>query len=101
DYLYVSHLHRDHFDAEHLKRFVSKKATVLLPEFPTSQLEDELRELGFTSFYKTKTNEVHALDGGLNIMIQALTSPTDGPIGDSSLWGGDEGVRCLKQTHAP
>ena len=37
DYLYVSHLHRDHFDAEHLKRFVSKKATVLLPEFPTSR----------------------------------------------------------------
>ena len=34
DYLYVSHLHRDHFDAEHLKRFVSKKATVLLPGVP-------------------------------------------------------------------
>ena len=27
-------------------RFVTKKATVLLPEYPTSQLEDELRELG-------------------------------------------------------
>ena len=50
DYLYVSHLHRDHFDAAHLRRFVSKKATVLLPEYPTSQLEDELRELGFTAF---------------------------------------------------
>src|SRR6476660_2017760 len=49
DYLYVSHLHRDHFDAEHLRRHVSKKATVLLPEYPTSQLEDELRECGFTS----------------------------------------------------
>ncbi|MCW2641392.1 MAG: Rieske (2Fe-2S) protein, partial [Dactylosporangium sp.] len=86
DYLYVSHLHRDHFDAEHLKRFVSKKATVLLPEYPTSQLEDELRALGFTSFIRTKSNEVHTLDGGLNVMIQALISPTDGPIGDSSLW---------------
>ena len=30
DYLYVSHLHRDHFDAAHLARYVSKKATVLL-----------------------------------------------------------------------
>ena len=27
-----------------------KKATVLLPEFPTTELEDALRELGFTSF---------------------------------------------------
>jgi UDP-MurNAc hydroxylase len=100
DYLYVSHLHRDHFDAAHLRRFVSKKATVLLPEYPTSELEDELRELGFTSFYKTVTNEVHELDGGLNIMIQALTSPTDGPIGDSSLWVEYDGVRVLNQNDA-
>jgi UDP-MurNAc hydroxylase len=40
DYLYVSHLHRDHFDAAHLRRFVSKSATVLLPDYPSTQLED-------------------------------------------------------------
>ncbi|MFV2017060.1 Rieske 2Fe-2S domain-containing protein [Micromonospora sp. LOL_023] len=100
DYLYVSHLHRDHFDAAHLKRFVSKKATVLLPEYPTSELEDELRELGFSSFLRTRTNEVVELDGGLNVMIQALTSPTDGPIGDSSLWVEHDGVRLLNQNDA-
>jgi UDP-MurNAc hydroxylase len=100
DYLYVSHLHRDHFDAEHLRRFVSKKATVLLPEFPTSEMEDELRALGFTSFLKTTTNEVYELDGGLKILIQALTSPTDGPIGDSSLWVEYDGVRLLNQNDA-
>ncbi|HEU4421732.1 MAG TPA: (2Fe-2S)-binding protein, partial [Pilimelia sp.] len=100
DYLYVSHLHRDHFDAEHLARFVSKKATVLLPEYPTSELEDQLRDLGFTRFLATKTDEVTTLDGGLNIMIQALTSPTDGPIGDSSLWVEYDGVRLLNQNDA-
>lgn len=100
DYLYVSHLHRDHFDAAHLKRYVSKKATVLLPEYPTSELEDELRELGFTSFLKTKSNEVVELDGGLKVMIQALTSPTDGPIGDSSLWVEYDGIRLLNQNDA-
>src|SRR6476469_8218495 len=100
DYLYVSHLHLDHFDAAHLKRFVSKKATVLLPEFPTSEMEDELRELGFTNFIATTTNEVIELDGGLKVMIQALTSPTDGPIGDSSLWVEYDGVRLLTQNDA-
>jgi UDP-MurNAc hydroxylase len=100
DYLYVSHLHRDHFDAAHLKRFISKKATVLLPEYPTSQLEDELRDLGFTSFFKTRSDEVHELDGGLKVMIQALISPTDGPIGDSSLWVEHDGVRVLNQNDA-
>jgi UDP-MurNAc hydroxylase len=100
DYLYVSHLHRDHFDAKHLTRFVSKRATVLLPEYPTSELEDELRELGFTSFIRTVTDEVIELDGGLKVMIQALTSPTDGPIGDSSLWVEYDGVRLLNQNDA-
>jgi UDP-MurNAc hydroxylase len=100
DYLYVSHLHRDHFDAEHLKRFVSKKATVLLPEYPTSELRDELAELGFKHFLATKNNQVHELGGGLNILVQALTSPTDGPIGDSSLWVEYDGVRLLNQNDA-
>ena len=81
-------------------RFVSKQATVLLPEYPTSELEDELRELGFTSFIKTRSNEPVELDGGLKIMIQALTVPTDGPIGDSSLWVEYDGVRLLNQNDA-
>src|SRR5258708_29376947 len=85
DYLYVSHLHRDHFDAAHLRRFVSKKATVLLPAYPTTELEDELREVSFTSFLRTIGDEIVELDGGLKVMIPSLVSPTDGPIGDSSL----------------
>jgi UDP-MurNAc hydroxylase len=100
DYLYVSHLHRDHFDPEQLRRFVSKRATVLLPEYPTTELEDQLRECGFTSFIKTRTNQPVALDGGLTVMVQALTSPTDGPIGDSSLWVEYDGVRLLNQNDA-
>ncbi|MCX4386096.1 Rieske 2Fe-2S domain-containing protein [Micromonospora peucetia] len=100
DYLYVSHLHRDHFDGAHLKRFVSKSATVLLPAFPTSEMEDELRELGFTKFLKAPNEQVVELDGGLKVMIQALTSPTDGPIGDSSLWVEYDGVRLLNQNDA-
>ncbi len=100
DYLYVSHLHRDHFDAAHLTRFVSKKATVLLPAYPTSELRDELEALGFTRFLETVSEEVVELDGGLKVMIQALTSPTDGPIGDSSLWVEYDGIRVLNQNDA-
>ena len=43
---------------------------------------------------------MHELDGGLKVMIQALTSPTDGPIGDSSLWVEYDGVRLLNQNDA-
>jgi UDP-MurNAc hydroxylase len=99
DYLFVSHLHRDHFDAEHLRKHISKKTTVLLPDFPTTQLEDELRECGFTSFVKPENGEPLDVDG-LQIMIQSLISPTDGPIGDSSLWVYDGQQRVLNQNDA-
>jgi UDP-MurNAc hydroxylase len=99
DYLFVSHLHRDHFDPEHLREHISKKATVLLPAFPTSELEDQFRDLGFTSFVKTVSNEVVEVDG-LQVMIQALISPTDGPIGDSALWLSDGKTILLNQNDA-
>ena len=100
DYLYVSHLHRDHFDPEHLRRWVSPAATVLLPDYPTNDLEDALSEVGFTQFCRTKNDEPVDLGGGLRIMVQARTSPTDGPIGDSSLWVEHDGVRLLNQNDA-
>ena len=99
DYLYVSHLHRDHFDPDHLRKHVSKQATVLLPEYPTSELEDALREVGFSRFVTAPNAEMVELDG-LHVVIQALVSPTDGPIGDSSLWVYDGEHRVLNQNDA-
>src|SRR5690606_15713372 len=58
DFLYVSHLHRDHFDEKNLREKISKQATVLLPDYPTSELEDELRELGFRDFIKAPNREI-------------------------------------------
>ena len=63
DYLYVSHLHRDHFDPEWLGRHVHKRARVLLPEFGVGLLERELRSLGFTDFVRTQHGERLDLDG--------------------------------------
>lgn len=100
DYLYVSHLHRDHFDPEHLRRCVTKDATVLLPDFPTDELEVALRSLGFTDFVATRDGEPVTLEGGLTVMIHALSSPTDGPLGDSSLFVEHDGVRLLDQNDA-
>ena len=99
DYLYVSHLHLDHFDPENLRRHVSKKATVLLPSFATSELGDALRDVGFSHFVQPPSGEVAQLDG-LEVMIHSLTSPTDGPIGDSSLWVRDEHATLLNQNDA-
>ncbi|MER6016253.1 Rieske 2Fe-2S domain-containing protein [Streptomyces bluensis] len=99
DYLYVSHLHRDHFDAENLSRNVRKDVTVLLPAFATQELEHELRALGFTDFLRTRSGQPVERDG-LRIMITALTGPGDGPIGDSALSLDDGETVLLNQNDA-
>src|SRR6195952_720424 len=88
DYLYVSDLHRDHFDPEHLAAHVNKDATVLLPDFPVPDLRRALETLGFHRFFETTDSVKHRVSGpkgDLDVMIIALRAPADGPIGDSGL----------------
>jgi UDP-MurNAc hydroxylase len=99
DYLYVSHLHRDHFDPELLRRYVRKDTAVLLPDYPTDELERELAGLGFHRFLRT-TSGVPVHRDGLRIMITSLTGPSDGPIGDSALSLDDGRTVILNQNDA-
>ncbi|MDQ1200077.1 Rieske 2Fe-2S domain-containing protein [Rhodococcus sp. SORGH_AS_0303] len=88
DYLYVSHLHKDHFDPKHLAKHVNKDAVVLLPDYPVPDLRTELEKLGFTTFFETTDSVKHTVSGpkgDLDVMIVALRAPADGPIGDSGL----------------
>jgi len=99
DYLYVSHLHRDHFDPDLLSEHVSRDATVLLPDFPVPNLRDELERLGFKQFIVMPSGQVVERDG-LRLMVQALDSPADGPLGDSALAVDDGTARILNQNDA-
>jgi UDP-MurNAc hydroxylase len=88
DYLYVSHLHKDHFDAKLLAEHVNKDAVVLLPDYPVPDLKDALQRLGFHRFFETTGSVKHRITGpkgDLDVMIIALRAPADGPIGDSAL----------------
>ena len=93
-YLYVSHLHHDHFDPRYLRDHVDKDATVLLPAYPLDDLEKALRGLGFERFIKS-VDLVPFEAGPLTLTIHALVAPTDGPIGDSALVIDDGEVRVL------
>lgn len=99
DYLYVSHLHRDHFDATWLATHVDRKATVLLPAFGVDHLEQALRDLGFERFFHAPQGECVHLDG-LELAILAYTAPADGPLGDSAIAIGDGRTRILNQNDA-
>jgi UDP-MurNAc hydroxylase len=101
-YLYVSHLHRDHFDAAFLARHVSKDTTVLLPDFPIDELRREMEKLGFHRFVPTADGVPVDLDG-IGVTIHAATTPADGPLGDSALSIDDGETRLLDQNdcHLP
>lgn len=101
-YLYISHLHRDHFDPAYLAAHVAKDAVVLLPEFPLDELRRELEGLGFERFVQTESGVPVDLDG-IAVTIHAATTPADGPLGDSALSIDDGEVRVLDQNdcHLP
>lgn len=96
DYLYVSHRHSDHFDPELLGRLVDKQTTVLLPDYPTGELEAELRALGFTRVLRLPDGMPVELDG-LRMMITVVRGPGAGPLGDSALSLDDGTASILNQ----
>ncbi|MDZ4825553.1 MAG: Rieske 2Fe-2S domain-containing protein [Actinomycetota bacterium] len=99
DYLYVSHLHRDHFDPAFLTRFVDKRARVLLPDFPAPFLRQALEACGFRHFVETRDGVPLDLDG-LDVTILAMSAPADGPLGDSAIVIADASARVLNQNDA-
>jgi UDP-MurNAc hydroxylase len=99
DYLYISHLHHDHYDPEWLAAHVDTRATVLLPAYELDHLEQALRSLGFERFVHTEHAKPVQL-GALEVAILAMTAPADGPAGDSALVLGDSTARLLNQNDA-
>ncbi len=96
DFLYVSHRHRDHFDPALMRRYVPRDITVLLPEYPTDDLETDLRGLGYDNIVYTQAG-VPMEFGPLKLMVTPLRAPSDGPIGDSSLSVDDGTASILNQ----
>ncbi|MCX6536856.1 MAG: Rieske 2Fe-2S domain-containing protein [Actinobacteria bacterium] len=96
-HLYISHIHGDHLDETFLAEHVSREVVVLLPDFPSKELERRLTKLGFKNFLKTKNGQETAIDSCTKIAIHVETSITDGPGGDSALVVSDGETRLVNQ----
>ena len=102
DYLYISHLHGDHFDETWLadERNVRRDIAVLVPGYPSRELDQRLRALGFENLIRTTDGEELRLGGDgseLTVAIHVETSITDGPGGDSALVVSDGTSRLVNQ----
>ena len=96
-HLYISHIHGDHLDEAFLANHVSREAIVLLPDFPSRELERKLTNLGFMKFIHTENGKETAIDDETKIAIHVETSITDGPGGDSALMVSDNTARLVNQ----
>lgn len=97
DFLYISHLHGDHFDEAFLAHHIDRSTRVVLPAFPTGEMERRYRALGFEDFVRTRDGEAVAIADGLAITVHVETSSSDGPGADSALLVDDGETRLLNQ----
>lgn len=97
DFLYVSHLHADHFDAPFLRERMNKDVTVILPGFPTREMERSFNKLGFRKFVRTTDAVETEIAPGVTVAVHLETSITDGPGGDSALVVSDGESRLVNQ----
>ena len=97
DFLYVSHLHGDHFDSAFLAERMNKNTTVLLPDFPTREMEREFNKLGFRKFQRTVNATEREIAPGVKVAIHIESSITDGPGGDSAIVVSDGEARLVNQ----
>jgi UDP-MurNAc hydroxylase len=100
EYLYLSHLHQDHFDNRFLAEHVAKSTQVLLPDFPTKDYEERLRQLGFKNFVRTSNGKTLLLNEKVSVAIHSFISPADGPLGDSTLIVASDDLTVLNQNDA-
>jgi len=97
DFLYISHIHADHLDEKWLAANMNKDTKVLIPGYPTRELERIMRRLGFNNIIRTVDGEEMALGPNLRIAIHCEISITDGPGGDSALVISDGTGRLVNQ----
>ena len=87
DYLYISHLHADHLDEPWLADHVDRDTTVLVPGYPTRELERPAHapSASTTSSAPSTARSSHSVGGPDGSPSTSRLSITDGPGGDSAL----------------
>ena len=96
-FLYISHIHADHLDEGWLLANMNKDATVILPGYPTRELECIILRLGFRNVVRTFDTEETALGPNLTVAIHCETTMSDGPAGDSAIVISDGTGRIVNQ----
>ena len=61
DFVYLTHLHWDHYHGPSLRRFFGPSTTFLLPKVCTTRMMDDLRSMGFFRFVEIPHGGTHEM----------------------------------------
>ena len=90
DYLYISHLHQDHYD-ERLLRSLDKSIGVIAPKYRSRELQRRLKLLGFENVTSVDHKDSMQLGRGVTATVYLDTSHKE----DSGLLLDMDGLRFL------
>lgn len=107
DYIYISHIHGDHFDPPTLAHY-PKETLILTGKFPTPALANAIRSLGFSDVRELPFGETVKVDG-IDICIfeqfagsnDDLENETNLPIDTSIYVGEPDGARLFHNVDNP
>ena len=70
NYIYISHLHNDHFDPKILKKFKKKtKVKIIIKKFNNDRLKNKIKELNFKNIIEIETWQKFKLNNDFFITI--------------------------------
>ncbi len=70
DFIYISHLHNDHFDPKLLKKFKNKKKVkIIIKKFNNERLKSKIKELNFSKILEVEAWKKFTLNKELKITI--------------------------------
>lgn len=79
NFIYISHMHCDHFDFKTLSKYKNKNTKIIIKDFPDQILKKRIFKLGFNNIIECKPWKKIKLNKDLSIaIIPQITSNTSG-----------------------
>jgi len=69
NFIYISHLHCDHFDPKLLKKITNKNVPIIIKKFKIPVLKNRIKKLGFKKIFEIKEWTVKKLNKDISVVI--------------------------------
>tara|TARA_B100000579_G_C22805640_1_gene842349 strand:+ start:500 stop:1831 length:1332 start_codon:yes stop_codon:yes gene_type:complete len=82
DFIYISHLHCDHFDPKTLGKYKNKNTKIIIKKFKSKRLKNKIKNLGFKNIIELKSWEKKRICDEFNIAIIPQMSSNTSELSD-------------------